>query len=170
MKQYLEIGKIVSVQGIKGEVRVQPWCDSPEFLCEFEELYLDSKGEKTIEILSVRVQKNVVVMKIDGVNTVEAAEKMRGTTLYIDRDDIELDENSYFVQDLIGLSVFDEVTNENYGEIVEVSQTGANDVYHIKNSDGKIRLIPAIADVVLETNLEERKMVIHVLEGLFDED
>ena len=169
MKQFLEIGKIVAVQGLKGEVRVEAWCDSKEFLCEFDTLYFD-KGAKEVEIQRAHPHKNIVLMKIKGVDTVEQAQLLRNKILYMDRNDVELEEGSFFVQDLIGLEVIDGDSGESYGKICDVTETGANDVYHIKDSDGKIRLIPAIPDVVLNTDIEAGKMTIHVLEGLFDED
>ena len=166
MKKYLEIGKIVSVFGLKGEVKVQPWCDSPDFLCEFETLYW--KSGTPVEIDSSRVQKNIVVMKIQGCDTVEAAQKLRGRVLYMDREDVELEEGAYFVQDLIGLKVIDAATGEEYGVLTEVSETGANDVYHLRRADGAMRYIPAIPDVVKETDLDAGVMKITPLEGLFD--
>lgn len=169
MKQFLEIGKIVAVQGLKGEVRVEPWCDSQEFLCEFDTLYFD-KGATPVEIQRSHPHKNIVLMKIKGTDTVEQAQLLRNKILYMDRNDVELEEGSYFVQDLIGLEVFDGDSGVSYGKICEVTETGANDVYHIKDSDGKIRLIPAIPDVVLDTNITDSKMTIRVPEGLFDED
>lgn len=169
MKRYLEIGKIVAVQGLKGEVRVEPWCDSQEFLCEFDTLYFD-KGETPVEISRSRPHKNIVLMKIEGVDTVEQAQNLRNKILYMDREDVELEDGNYFVQDLIGLEVIDNDSGESYGKLCEVSFTGANDVYHIKGSDGKIRLIPAIPDVVIDTDITNGIMKIHVLEGLFDED
>ncbi len=169
MKQFLEIGKIVAVQGLKGEVRVEAWCDSKEFLCEFDTLYFD-KGATPVEIVRAHPHKNIVLMKIKGTDTVEQAQLLRNKILYMDREDVELDEGCYFVQDLVGLSVFDVDDGTEYGKIVEVSETGANDVYHIKDKTGVIRLIPAIPDVVIETNITEGKMLIHKLEGLFDED
>lgn len=169
MKQFLEIGKIVAVQGLKGEVRVEAWCDSREFLCEFDRLYFD-KGKTVVEIERSHPHKNIVLMKIKGVDTVEQAQEMRNKILYMDRDDVELEEGSYFVQDLIGLEVFDADDGACYGKICEVTETGANDVYHIKDDEGRIRFIPAIPDVVIETNITEGKMLIHKLEGLFDED
>lgn len=169
MKQFLEIGKIVAVQGLKGEVRVEAWCDSKEFLCEFDTLYFD-KGAKEVEIQRAHPHKNIVLMKIKGVDTVEQAQLLRNKILYMDRNDVELEEGSFFVQDLIGLEVLDGESGESYGKICDVTETGANDVYHIKDSSGKIRLIPAIPDVVLNTDIEAGKMTIHVLEGLFDED
>lgn len=169
LKRYLEIGKIVAVQGLKGEVRVEPWCDSGDFLCEFDTLYFD-KGETPLEVQRSRVQKNIVVMKIAGIDTVEQAQNVRNKVLYMDREDVELDEGAYFVQDLMGLTVIDNDSGEEYGKLCEVSFTGANDVYHIKDEDGKIRLIPAIPDVIISTDIAEGIMKIHVLEGLFDED
>ena len=166
MKQFLEIGKIVSVFGIKGEVKVQPWCDSGEFLCEFDTLY--RKSGDPVEIESSRVAKNVVVMKIKGVDTVEDAQKMRNHILYMDRNDVELEEDSYFVQDLLGLEVVDADSGERYGRLTDVSETGANDVYHVETDEGKVLLVPAIADVVVETDIEGGVMKIRPLDGLFD--
>lgn len=168
-KRYLETGKIVAVQGLKGEVRVEPWCDSGEFLCEFDTLYFD-KGETPLEITRSRVQKNIVIMKIKGIDTPEQAQNVRNKILYMDREDVELEEGAYFVQDLIGLEVIDNDSGEQYGKLCEVSFTGANDVYHIKDKDGTVRLIPAIPDVVIDTDITNGIMKIHVLEGLFDEN
>ncbi len=168
MKQFLEIGKIVSTRGIKGEVRVQPWSDSPDFLCEFDTLYLD-EGKKAIEIERSFVQKNVVVMKLKGVDTVEKAQDMRNKILFMDRNDVELCEGSYFVQDLLGLMVIDADKNEEIGSLCDVTETGANDVYHIKSGE-KEYLIPAIPDVIEKIDLDGGKMYIHKMKGLFDED
>ncbi|WMJ22286.1 ribosome maturation factor RimM [Paludicola sp. MB14-C6] len=169
-KQYLEIGQIVSTQGIKGEVRVQPWCDYAEFLLDFDLLYFD-QGKAEVEIENARVQKNVVVMKLKGMDTVEQAQKLRNKVLFMNRDDIELEDEVYFVQDLIGLKVVDkDDPSIEYGELVEVSQTGANDVYHIKFADGSIKLIPAIPSVVITTDIENNVMEIRPLKGLFDDE
>lgn len=116
------------------------------------------------------MQKNIVIMKIKGIDTPEQAQNVRNKILYMDREDVELEEGAYFVQDLIGLEVIDNDSGEQYGKLCDVSFTGANDVYHIKDRDGKIRLIPAIPDVVIDTDITKGIMKIHVLEGLFDED
>ena len=162
----LEIGKITSVFGIKGEVKVQPWCDSPELLCELETLYWKSGTPVTVE--RARVQKNMVVMKIQGVDTPEDAQKLRNHVLHMNRDDVELEEGSYFIADLIGLTVKDAATGEVYGTLCDVTETGANDVYHIKAESGKILLAPAIPDVIGDIDLEAGVMEITPLEGLFD--
>jgi len=167
-KEYLEAGKIVNIHGIKGEVKIMPYCDSPELLCEFDRLFL-GKSLKEIYIERSRVQKNIIICKIEGVDTPEEAEKLRNKMLYMHRDDLELDENTYFIQDLIGMTVKDADTGKTYGIIDDVFQTGANDVYSIK-SENKSYLIPAIADVVISTDIESDVMTIRPLEGLFDND
>ncbi|MDD6344993.1 MAG: ribosome maturation factor RimM [Oscillospiraceae bacterium] len=167
-KEYLEAGKIVNTHGIRGEVKIMPYCDSPELLCDFDRLFM-GKSLKEIYIERSRVQKNMIICKIEGVDTPEEAEKLRNKMLYMHRDDLELDEDTYFIQDLIGMTVKDADTGEVYGIIDDVFQTGANDVYSIKNGD-KSYLVPAIADVVITTDIDSGIMTIRPLEGLFDED
>ncbi|MBQ4363570.1 MAG: 16S rRNA processing protein RimM [Oscillospiraceae bacterium] len=164
-KQYLETGKIVGVHALKGEVRVDPWCDYPEFLCDFDVLY--DKEHNEIEIERARVQKNIVIMKIKGVDTPEDAAKLRGKVLYMDRDDVELEEGTFFVQDLLGLEVKDAASGQVYGKLTDVRNTGANDIYTV--SDGqKEYLIPAIPSVIEKTDIESGVMLINVIDGLFD--
>lgn len=170
-KRYLEIGKITNVHGLAGEVKVYPWCDDAAFLCSFDVLYTDKNGRNAVEIERARIQQNMVIMKLRGTDTRDQAEKLRNTVLYMDRDDVELDEDCYFIQDLIGLEVHDADSDKIWGVIRDVMQTGANDVYCIWNNDEKREyLVPAIPDVVLETNIEAGTMTIRPLEGLFDAD
>ncbi len=167
MQKYLEIGKIVTTHGIKGEVKIQPWCDSPEVLCQFDVLY-NKDGSKEYHI-SARPHGNMVIAKIKGIDTVEQAQDIRNRILYMDRDDVELPEGTYFVQDLIGLQVYDE-QGKLYGKLTDVTSAGgANDVYEI-NNDGKLYYIPAIPSVILNTDIEGGKMTIYPMEGLFDEN
>ncbi len=168
MQKYLETGKIVSIHSLKGEVKIQPWCDSPEYLCTFKRLYSKS-GDRVYEIERIRPQGNMVIAKLKGIDTPEQAQALRGRILYIDRDDADLPEGSYFVADLIGLEVRDE-SGRSYGVISDVLQTGANDVYEIKSNDGKLYYIPAIPSVILSTDIQDGIMVIYPMEGLFDED
>ncbi|MDO4155815.1 MAG: ribosome maturation factor RimM [Oscillospiraceae bacterium] len=167
MKDYLEIGKIVTVHGLRGDVKVQPWCDSPEFLCAFPVLYL-GKEKKEVEVLDARVQKNMAILRLDGYETVEQAEMLRNQMLYLHREDVELEDDTYFIQDLIGLDVLDADSGVSYGTLKDVLQTGANDVYVVQPENGKEVLIPAIPDVIVETNLEIGCMKIRPLEGLLD--
>ena len=168
-KQYLDSGKIVGTHGIKGEVRIEPWCDSPEFLCAFKKLYLDEKGQTFIEVKS-RPHKNITLAKIKGVDTIEAAEKLRGKIIYINRDDITLDEGVNFVQDLIGLEVRDAENGTVYGKITDILRTGANDVYEITDSNNKKYLAPVIDEVVEEINVDGGFVLIRPMKGIFDDE
>lgn len=168
LKRYLEAGQIVATHGTRGEVRIQPWCDSPEFLTEFEGLYLD-KGERYIELEEARAHKSMVIAKFKGVESIETAVSLLRQIVYIDREWVELEEGSYFEQDLIGLEVVDAQTGKVYGKLTEVSRTGANDVYHLRTAAGET-LIPAIQDVVKEVDIEGGVMKITPLKGLFDDE
>lgn len=168
-KQFLETGKIVGTHGIKGEVRIDPWCDSPEFLCCFKRLYLDESGETFVDVKS-RPHKNITLTKIKGVDTIEDAERLRGKIVYINRNDIELEEGVNFVQDLIGLEIKDADNGTVYGKLTDVIYTGANDVYEITDDNGKKYLAPVIDEVIVETNVDEGYVLIHAMKGLFDDE
>ncbi len=164
-KEYLEAGKIVTTHGIRGEVKIMPYTDTPELLCEFERLFL-GKNKDEVYIERSRTAKNMVIAKLEGINTVEDAEKLRSKILFMHRDDLELDENTFFIQDLIGMEVKDADSGFVYGKITDVLQNGANDVYVIKGD--REYLVPAIPDVVISTDIESDLMIIRPLEGLFD--
>lgn len=169
IKEYLEIGKITSTHGIKGEMRVQPWCDSPEYMKKFKTLYLDKKGEKPISVSS-RANGAMVIMKIQGVDTVEAAAEYRNKIVYMKRSDAKLPEGTWFIQELIDCTVVDaDDETKTYGIISDVSQTGANDVWHIKQGD-KEYLIPAIPHVVIDTDVVKGVIKIRPLKGIFDDE
>lgn len=167
-RRFLEAGKIVSTSGLKGEVRVNPWCDSPDFLLRFAALYFDG-GKKPVVVEYGRVQKNMAILKLAGIDTVDQANSLRGKVLWVSREDVELPEGTYFIEDIIGLTVVDaEDAGIVYGTLSDVSHTGANDVYHVEK-DGRTVLIPAIRQVVIATDLEAGIMRIRPLEGLFDD-
>ena len=166
---YLEIGKITSTHGLKGEVRVQPWCDSPEFMSKFKTLYLDKKGEKPVKV-SCRPNGNMVIMKMQGIDTVEEASRYREKVLFMKRSDAQLPEGTWFIQELIDCKVVDaDDENISYGILSDVSETGANDVWHIRNND-KEYLIPAIPSVVVSTDVVEGIIKIRPLKGIFDDE
>lgn len=167
-KQFLDTGKIVGTHGIRGEVRIDPWCDSPEFLCAFKKLYLDENGSSFISVKS-RPHKNIVLCKISGVDSIEEAERLRGKIVYLNRNDISLDDGINFVQDLIGLEVRDVDTAKAYGKITDVLRTGANDVYEITDN-GKKYLAPVIDDVVKEIDVDSGFVLIRPMKGIFDDE
>ena len=166
---FLEMGKIVTVHGIKGEVKIQPWCDDACLFCEFDKLYLDKNGNDAVKINSARVQKNMVIAKLGGIDTVEQAQKMRNRILYADRKELVLEENTYFICDLLGMEVINADTGKSYGKIYDVISTGANDVYCSKLED-KEYLFPALPQVVIQTDIEKGVMSIRPLKGLFDDE
>lgn len=169
IKEYLEIGKITGTHGIRGEMRVQPWCDSPEFMKKFKTLYLDKKGEKPVRVSS-RPNGNMVIMKMDGVETVEQASLYREKVLFMKRADAHLPEGRYFIQELIDCKVIDADDEAVcYGTLTDVSQTGANDVWHITNEKGEY-LIPAIPPVVIDTDVVSGIIKIRPLKGIFDDE
>ncbi len=161
--KYLDAGKIVNTHGIRGELKIYPLCDSPEFLLEFNRFFID--GDE-IEVISSRVHKNVVLMRLEGIDHIDRAETMIGKILKIDSDDVELDEGQYFIEDLIGMRVIDVDTGKEYGKLKSVIQTGANDVYEVQGD--KLYLVPKIDEVVIDTDLEKGIITIRPLKGLFD--
>lgn len=170
IKNYLEIGEIVGTHSIHGEVRVNPWCDSPEFVKKFKTLYFDSEGKNPVKIKSARPHGNVVLVKLDGIDTVEEAQKMRGKILWMRRADAKLPEGNYFIAELIGCKVYDaDDKTKCYGTLTDVSETGANDVWHI-TKDNKEYLIPAIPDVLIETDVASDTIIIRPLKGIFDDE
>ena len=166
-RKFLEIGKITKLQGLKGDVRVQYYCDEPEMLCEFETLYL-GKDHTPVHPKKARYLKaDVAVLKLDGVDTPEDAEKLIGKMLYFDRDDMELPENTWFMQDIIGLEVYDADTGKLYGKVDDIYQNGTADVYSIKTPSGGQLMFPSIPEVLLETDIDGGKIIIRPLDGLF---
>lgn len=168
-KQYLETGRVVGTHGVRGELRVQPWCDSPEFLTKFKILYLDAAGAQRLQIKAARVHGNIVLLKVEGIDSIEAAERLRGKTLYMNRADVKLEPGRHFIEDLIGCTVTDADTGALLGQLTEVSATGANDVWHIERA-GKTYLVPAIPDVIVSVDVDAAAITLRPLKGIFDDE
>lgn len=169
MKKYLEVGKINNTHGVRGELKLSLWCDDIDYLKQFKTLYFDDKGEKAVKLISARPQKNLAIIRLDGIDTMEKAEKLKGKLLYCDRDDAEIEDGSNYIADLIGCYVVDIDTEEEYGQVKDVLNYGSCDIYDIE-SWGKHTLIPATDDIVKEINVEYKVIRIKKMKGLFDED
>ncbi|MBQ1202203.1 MAG: 16S rRNA processing protein RimM [Loktanella sp.] len=167
-KPFLEVGEIVGTHGVRGELRVQPWCDSPEQFTTFKRLYWDAEGKKPVSIQG-RPHKNVALVRVEGVNTVEAAAALRGRLLYVSRKDLRLPADRYLVQDLIGITVVDADDGTVYGRLTDVSQTGANAVYHMQTEKGEV-LIPAIPSVVISIDTKADILRLRPMKGLLDDE
>ncbi|MBR6313683.1 MAG: 16S rRNA processing protein RimM [Clostridia bacterium] len=169
-RDYLEVGKIVSTHGIKGEVRVDPWCDGPAFLKQFKTLYYDKNGARPVAVKACRPHSNIAILKLEGVDTVEAAAALRNKVLFMARADASLPDNHFFIQDLIGCRVCDaDAPEKQYGVLTDVSTTGANDVWHVTDDSGKEYLLPAIPPVVIDTDIDNERILIRPLKGIFDD-
>lgn len=168
-KEYLEIGEIVGTHGVRGMVRIKPWCDGIAFLKGVKEYFTDKNGKNGLKCEKIAENGNVFIAKFAGVESIEQAESLRGKILYINRSDVRLEKGRYFIQDIIDCAVFDAETGEDYGVICDVSATGANDVWHIKRND-KEYLIPVIPPVVKEVDIDAGVIKIIALKGIFDDE
>ena len=169
MEQFLRVGVISSTHGIRGEVKVYPTTDDPERFLDLDEVILDTGREhKILEIEGVKFFKNQVILKFKGYDNINDIEKYLKKDLLVDREHaVELGENENFSADLIDMEV---VTDEGkvLGTLTDVIETGANDVYAVKTPEGKEILLPAIRDCILDVNVDEKRMTVHVMEGLLD--
>lgn len=168
MKQnYFEIGQIVNTFGIKGIVKVNPFTNDISQFEKIKSILLDKKGNlMEMQIEEVKYSKNQVLLKLKGIETIEEAEKYRNCYLKIPREKAKkLPKDTYFIADLIGLEVYtDEGTL--LGKLDDIYNSGANDIYVIKDKLGKQILLPAIKDVIKQINLEQEKIIVHILKGL----
>lgn len=167
----MEIGQIVGTHGLNGEVRVNPWCDTPDFLQQFGTLYYDAAGRQAVTVNSVRPHGNIALLCLEGIITVAQAQALRDKVLYMRRADAKLADGVYFIAEVLGSTVRDaDEDGHIYGEICDVSKTGANDVWHVRAQNGRVYLLPVIPDVVVETNIPDGYVRIRPLKGIFDAD
>lgn len=165
---HFKIGQIVNTQGLKGEVRVYAYTDDIYRFDDLETFYLGKDLETKWNVEKVRYKGNMVIMKIKGIDTVEEAEKLRNKYMYVSREESrELEEGEYFIADMIGMDVYT-VKGEHVGILEDVLQYAANDVYLVKNDEGKEFMIPAIMKFVPTIDMNERKMIIDPIKGMLD--
>lgn len=170
MEKYLEMGQIVNTFGIKGQVKVKPFTDDVTKFGKLKEIYLEKKNElKLFQIEAVNYHKNVVILKLKGIETMEDAEKLRNSYLKINRDDVEpLPEGTYYIVDLIGLDVYTD-ENKMLGKVDYIYNAGSNDIYVVKNELGKEVLLPGTDEVLKQIDLENKKIIVHIIKGLIDD-
>lgn len=160
--RYLEAGKIVNTHGIAGEVKILPWADAPGFLLDFDTFFIDGQP---VAVLSARVHKGTVLAKLEGVDTVNDAARLRNKIIQIDREAVALPEGQYFLADLMGLEVRDGDSGAVLGTITDILTPPANHVYVVKG-DRQEHMIPAVKEFILETNVEEGYLLVHLIEGM----
>lgn len=164
--EFLEVGKIINTHGLRGDVKVIPWTDMPEDFEEIPVVYIRRKNDnEQLTVSKIKYQKNNLIVKFKELNDINQAEKYKGLVLYANREDLwELEEGVYYIADLIGLDVYDE--SGKIGVLADVFNTGANDIYEVRREGKKNLLLPVIDEVVREIDLENKRITVHVMEGL----
>ncbi|MBR3697785.1 MAG: 16S rRNA processing protein RimM [Clostridia bacterium] len=167
MNNFLEIGQIVNTKGLKGEVKVNSYSEDPKRFEKIKTILIKQKGKGIeYEIEKVTYTKNQVVLKLKDIDTIEEAEKLRNSLIFVNREQLgELPKNVYYIADLIGLDVITE-DNIYLGKVDDIFSTKSNDVYVIKDDLGKTKLLPGIPEVIKEISLESEKIIVHLIEGL----
>ena len=170
MEDKFQVGVITSTHGVRGEVKVYPTTDDARRFKRLKEVILDTGKEQiTLEIEGVKFFKQFVILKFKGFDNINDIERYKSKSLFVTRANaVRLRRNEYFIADLIDIEVFDE-NDQPFGVLTDVLETGANDVYVIKMTDGREVLVPAIKECILSVDIEGRKMVVHLLDGLLDE-
>ena len=167
MEKQLQVGVISSTHGVRGEVKVFPTTDDVTRFRQLKKVYLDTGREMLpLEIQNVKFFKQFAILKFKGIDNINDIEKYRGKSLMIDREDaVDLEEDEYFIADMIGMKVCTEDGSE-FGTLKDVMETGANDVYIIDSLEHGEVLIPAIRECILDEDMDEERMTIHLMEGL----
>ena len=159
---FLEAGQIVNTHGIQGEVKIVPWCDSPEFLCGFDTLYIDGAP---VKVRAARAHKGNVLARLEGVDDVNAAMRLKNKVVSIDRSGVELPDGRHFIADLMGLTVIDDDTGAELGVIADVLTPPAHEIYVVKGGE-KSYMIPAVDAFLRGTSVEEGWVRVHLIEGM----
>ena len=167
MEKQLQVGVISSTHGVRGEVKVFPTTDDVTRFRQLKKVYLDTGREMLpLEIQNVKFFKQFAILKFKGIDNINDIEKYRGKNFMIDREDaVDLEEDEYFIADMIGMKVCTEDGSE-FGTLKDVMETGANDVYIIDSLEHGEVLIPAIRECILDVDMDEERMTIHLMEGL----
>lgn len=167
MERYLEIGQIVNTFGIKGQVKVNPFTEDIKKFDKLNEIYVEKKKElQLFQIENVNYNKHTVILKLKGIDTIEQAEEYRNCYIKIDREKEEkLPEGVYYIVDLLGLDVYTDEGNL-LGKVDDIYNTGSNDIYVVKDELGKQILLPGIEEVLKQVDLENKKIIVHIINGL----
>lgn len=168
MVEFLKIGQIVNTQGLKGDVRVYPLTDDIKRFDELGKFFIGENFNDEFEVQKVRYKGNLVILKIKGIDIIEEAENLKNKYIYVSRENCrKLDEGEFFISDMLGIEVYT-VDNVYVGVLKDVLQYAANDVYVVKNDEGKEFLIPAVMKFVPTIDIENRKMIIDPIKGMID--
>lgn len=165
--QFLECGKIINTHGVRGGLKLESWCDTPMDLASLKKVYLkDGADYKCYKVKKSSVFKQFVLFELDGIADIDTAMTLRNRVVYADRKDISIDEDAFFIADIIGLPIIDIESGEKLGTLSDVLNLGASDLYEINTENGK-KLIPAVPEFIKEINLE-KGIFVSLIEGMLD--
>lgn len=168
-EKYLEIGKIINTHGVRGALKVEPWCDSPEQLCSLETLYYKKRDEyMPLTVRTASIHKNHVLIYFDGINSIDEAMPLKNRVLFVDRDDLPLADDRVFIADIIGLDVYDERDGSRLGRLKSVDESPANDLFVVETPDGREVLVPAVEEFI--GHIDESGVYLLPIPGMFDTD
>lgn len=167
MQNYLPAFKVVSTHGVRGEMKATPLCDGAAFLANIKSLYTTADGAGQTALLGVRAQGNLLLVRLGGVEEMDAARARVGHTYYFAKADAALPEGRYFIDDLIGCAVVDAVTGRTYGKITAVSHPAAQDIYTVTDDAGQEYLFPAVPEFLDTIDITARRVLVRPIPGLF---
>ena len=160
-KRYLEAGEITTTHGVRGEVRIRPWADSAEFLKGFSVFYIDGKP---FPVRSASVHRQALIAALEGVDSMEAAEALRGKVIMIDREEARLEPGAYFLQDIIGLPAVDEETGKELGTVEDIMELPGGDVLVIRGE--REILVPRVPEFIRRVDTENGAVTVYLIEGM----
>ena len=169
MQQYLEAGKVVTTHGVRGEMKLELWCDGVDFLKKTGRLYASAKGGKCYNIISIRPQGQMALLQLEGVNDMDAARAQVGRVYYLAKADARLPKGRYFIDDLLGCDVVDAETGRVYGQLTNVDRPAAQDIYTVTDAAGGEHMLPAVPEFVKQIDIEARRIAVTPIEGMFTE-
>ena len=170
MPQDREAGKVVTTHGVRGEMKLELWCDGVDFLKKAGRLFPSAQGGRAYKITSIRPQGQMALLQLEGVNDMDAARALRGQVFYFDRNDATLPAGRWYVADLIGCEVRDADTGKVYGVVTSVDHPGAQDIYTVKSPSGKEYMFPGVDAFLKERNPPEGYILVTPIPGLLDDD
>ena len=169
MQQYLEAGKVVTTHGVRGEMKLELWCDGVDFLKKVGRLYPSAQGGKAYKILSIRPQGQMALLQLEGVNDMDAARAQVGRVYYLAKADARLPKGRFFIDDLLDCEVVDAETGRVYGRLTNVDRPAAQDIYTVTDTAGGEHMLPAVPEFVKNIDIDARKILVTPIEGMFTE-
>ena len=168
-KKYFSIGKILNTRGLTGELKVQSWMDTPEDFCLVSRMFLNL-NESPLDIISKRIYKSNILIKVKSINSKCQAEALKDKIIYAYREDIPIDDENYFIEELKGCMVLDNASGKIYGKLKDVINSGASDIYIIENENSREYLLPIIKGTIIDIDLDDEKIYVDPIKGVFDDN